>query len=368
MKAAKTITELAQEIQRQADAKEDFIVATPKIHVSTSTDDGDMAMSFTTDEGVFDGSMLSLAREQLGIQLAVPKAFFERLRVGVPSKNSRAARPANPTLLDHTLNTLLESEPRNRMVRTLDGNVRAWLSNRYRMLDNLDLAEAILPTIAGMDRALIEGEITDLKLYIKVLLPTIQAEVPEVGDIVQAGFIVKNSEVGHGTLSVQPMVYTLRCKNGMILPEYSQKRYHVGRAWASGEEEAYKVFSDETLRKDDEAFFAKVTDVVKAAADETKFADIVARLGEAATTTPMDDVQEGVTRVVKKYALTEGEGKGILNHLAAGGNLSLYGLHSAITEFAQSVDSYDRSVELEELGGEVIVMPKAEWRAIAVTA
>lgn len=36
------------------------------------------------------------------------------------------------------------------MLRTLDGNLRAFLSNRYRRLDNLELVDHILPVIAQM--------------------------------------------------------------------------------------------------------------------------------------------------------------------------------------------------------------------------
>lgn len=37
---------------------------------------------------------------------------------------------------------------------------------------------------------------------------------PEIvpGDIVQAGFVVSNSEIGLGALKVEPLVYRLICK------------------------------------------------------------------------------------------------------------------------------------------------------------
>jgi len=39
------------------------------------------------------------------------------------------------------------------MVRIMDGNVRAFLSDRYRRLDHLELCTAVLPVINEMDRA-----------------------------------------------------------------------------------------------------------------------------------------------------------------------------------------------------------------------
>ena len=42
------------------------------------------------------------------------------------------------------------------MVRTLDGTVRAFLSNRYRRIDNLDIAEIVLPVIQQMEDAYLD--------------------------------------------------------------------------------------------------------------------------------------------------------------------------------------------------------------------
>ncbi len=55
-----------------------------------------------------------------------------------------------------------------------------------------------------------------------------KAEV-EVGDVVIAGFVISNSEVGLGSLRVEPLVFRFVCKNGMICKDYAQKRYHVGK-------------------------------------------------------------------------------------------------------------------------------------------
>ena len=49
-----------------------------------------------------------------------------------------------PELLAENVNSWFQREPTQRMVRTLDGTVRAFLSNRYRRIDNLDIAEIVL--------------------------------------------------------------------------------------------------------------------------------------------------------------------------------------------------------------------------------
>lgn len=64
-------------------------------------------------------------------------------------------------------------------------------------------------------------------MYIKVVNERIQTEVVP-GDIVQAGILISNSEVGMGSVSVKPLIYRLVCTNGMVADVGVGKR-HVGR-------------------------------------------------------------------------------------------------------------------------------------------
>jgi hypothetical protein len=43
------------------------------------------------------------------------------------------------------------------------------------------------------------------------------------------------------------------------------------------------------------------------------------------------------------------------------GDLSLFGLINAVTRTASDVESYDRSVELQRIGGKIIELPKSVW-------
>jgi hypothetical protein len=90
--------------------------------------------------------------------------------------------------------------------------VRAVLSDRYRRLDNFDLAENVLPILQRLEGASFESvELTETKMYLKVVTPRVAFEIAP-GDVVQAGIVITNSEVGCGTLSVQPLIYRLVCQ------------------------------------------------------------------------------------------------------------------------------------------------------------
>src|SRR3970040_5988 len=90
-------------------------------------------------DGVY--GITNLARRQLADKLKIPFTYFERMRT------------EQPALLDRNVNTWLQTDNERRMIRTLDGQVRAVLSDRYRRLDNFDLAENVLPLPPRPDRA-----------------------------------------------------------------------------------------------------------------------------------------------------------------------------------------------------------------------
>lgn len=59
-------------------------------------------------------------------------------------------REERPDLLAYNANTWFKQENSQRMLRTLDGSARAYLSNRYRRIDNIDIAGVTLPILGGL--------------------------------------------------------------------------------------------------------------------------------------------------------------------------------------------------------------------------
>jgi len=162
MKAGRTLHELAPEIERQSAGKRDFIVDTSEHLTMLTTSDGSELHIAGSGEFAFR----PLAHEQVADYLDIPRKFYSRLREG------------HPALLDHNVNALLRHQPKRRMVRTLDGKVRAFLSDRYRRLDNDELAQAILPVLGEIPGVQFPStEITETRLYIKAVAPRVSGEV-----------------------------------------------------------------------------------------------------------------------------------------------------------------------------------------------
>lgn len=350
MKTGKTLQELAIELDRQQAAKKDMIVDMGALAMGSS--DTGLALQVTGGSTSAQYGINDIAHRQIGQHLKIPALYYDRMRTEYPE------------LLVQNVNGWFSRTPdTKRMLRTMDGTARALLSDRYRRIDNFEVASAVLPIISGMDGASVEScELTDSRMYLKVVNPRVTAEVKK-GDIVQAGIIISNSEVGMGSVNVSPLVYRLVCSNGMIAQDGAVRKYHVGRANEGGED--FSIYRSETIEADDRAFLMKLEDSVRAAVDQAKFAAIVNRMREATEATMEAKVVPQVVELAsKEYGMTEAEGKGILGHLIAGGDLSLYGLANAVTRQAQDVESYDRSTELEATGYKIITMAPALWRSL----
>lgn len=351
MRSGRTLVSLAQELQRQLESKKDLVVPSPLMRHSTS-ENGATSLVVEESGGPVAYGVMPLARRQLADKLGIPYAYFERMR------------EKQPALLDSNANTWLQSESDRRLLRTLDGNVRAVLSDRYRRLDNYDLAEHVLPILQRLPEVVFESvELTETRMYVKCVTPRLKFEMAP-GDIVQAGIAISNSEVGQGTLSVQPLLFRLVCCNGLIVADRALRKTHVGRALGQ-EDDGVTVYQDDTLRADDRAFFLKVRDVVQAAVSEVTFRQAALKMQRTMGIRLTGDPVQSVEVLAQRYTLTDAERSGVLRHLVMEGDLSGYGLVNAVTHYSQEVEDYDRATEFEALGGKLIELSAAEWKPLA---
>lgn len=354
MKYGRSLTSLAEELERQLKTKLDMIVPTPLMHHQTASG-GATSITVETPDGVKSFGTTDAFRRQLADKLKIPFAYFERMRT------------EQPQLLDRNVDTWLHDEPEQRMVRTLDGQARAFLSDRYRRLDNYDLLQHVFPILRQLPDARFDSvELTPSRMYLKVVTPRVQFEM-QPGDIVQAGVVVSNSEIGQGMLSVQQLIFRCKCRNGLIVPDRALRKTHVGRLAEASIDEV-TLFKDDTLAADDQAFFLKVRDVVQAAVSESTFAVAAEKMRRTLGIHIKGDPVKAVEMLSTRYLLNEQERAGVLRSLIAEADLTGYGLVNAVTGYAQEVDDYDRSTELEAVAGRMIEQSTGEWAALAEAA
>lgn len=351
MKTGRPLNEVMMELNRQNQRKKDYIGSAQALRLF---DDGQ-----TFEIGSMSGAQ----------QFGTTRLFHRQVAsaLGIPAKYYDIMQSQKPELLAQNVNAWLSDRENSYMIRTMDyggGRVaRALLSDRYRRIDNMEIASAVLPLFAGSDQyEVISSEVTENRMYLKILSRRLEMEVVP-GDYVQAGVVISNSEVGLGSVNVQPLVYRLVCTNGMIVNDMGERKNHVGRA-AKAVEDSFHIYSDETMEAEDKAFLLKLRDVTMAAIEEGRFAQVVGKLKESAGIPITGKVTEVVELTGKTYGFNTDEQDSILQYLIAGGDLSQYGLSNAITRASQDVESYDRATALEGIGWQVAAMPATQWKEL----
>jgi hypothetical protein len=352
MQTGISLQALAKEIEAQEQAKRDFVADTRSMTVLPT--DASLAMELEGADGTFP--FTTTMHEQVSNKTAIPRVYYDRMREAAPS------------LLAQNVNHWLRAQPEQRMVRTLYGNARALVSDKFRPLDHPEMLRAVLPVLHEAGVEVRSSQVTERRLYLQVTSRRLEGEVKR-GDAVQFGLVIANSEIGMGALSVSEMIYRLVCLNGAILGTAVRKS-HVGKRISDDGlgMEAVEFYADETRRADDRAFFLKLRDTVKGLLTEARFEMQLTKLRDAAERKIEGDPIKVVEVTQRRLGLTDGERGDVLRHLVQGGDLSAWGLANAVTRLAHDSTDYDRSVELERLGARVIELPKSEWQVISQAA
>ena len=362
MKAGLGVNELATQVTELAKARKDYIVNSDHIHYQADTAG---KVSIAIQQPKQSGSDIELLPtqlmlDQIGARLEIPRKYFKRMQSDAPD------------LLVRNLEHWSHRNPERRMVRTFAGRAdngwdvgRAYLSDRYKRLENEQVLAQIVPQLAQVGGISIQDcQITENRMYVKAVTPKVQGEIKK-GDAVQAGVIISNSEVGGGALNISPLVFRLVCLNGMILPDKRFRAFHVGRR-AEESESVYEMLTDETRQADDHAILLKARDVANSIFNQDYFDKLLLPLREAAE----DELEtkrpdKAVEVLSRQIGMNEEEQMSVLTHLISGGDLSRWGMANAVTRAAQDVASYDRSVHLETVGGNIIHLDRDEWKDIS---
>jgi hypothetical protein len=366
MKLGKTLSELAAEIERQAEAKRDFVASTKDMQLIAADE-------VYLDLGGVSGERFKIgatAHDQIAEQAGIPTAYYRRMLA------------KEPALLAENVNTWFAEEPQNRMLRTLDGKARALRSDKFRPLDNYELLEAALPALQASSLDIVSCEVDERRLYVKAVDRAIQRHIPNghrmgdgthtmfripSGDIVPA-VQISNSEIGYGSLSVTGGWLDNGCTNlAWMFKERGLRKNHVGARLDVGDE-LYKVLTSEAREATDKAIWLQFRDAVSAAISVEGFDNLVTSLVEAAGDKFDGDPVKIIEVTAKRFGLSESARTSVLRHLIEGGDLSRFGLANAVTSAANGVEAYETATDMEAVGGKIIELPRHEWKELAKAA
>jgi len=325
------------------------------------------------------------------VQVFRPTDIFDEgvsSRVGIPRAFLRTLRENGWTdLIDGTLNGLIfgktvsdGSSPEPRVIREpLDksfmlralkdadggeiGSARALLSNAYKIVDH---TETLRAAMAGMKAAglgpqnITSCDLTGRRMYVTVEVPEIRVQAesllknyvsPFTGNrgaenpVVHAGFVLGNSETGHGSFFLYPRIVAEVCTNGMTIKKDvgALAQRHLGARLDDG----LVDYSDATRRANRELIMSMARDTVRTFMTEDYLHTVVRKLEEKAGE-PVRQPEKAIKEVTQKLEVSALYDD-VLAHFIKGSDLTRGGIMHAVTAAAQSGDiDADKAFMMEE--------------------
>ena len=347
MKSQYNIEELASKLMENARNKKDMIVDTSYM---TAIANGDVKLHIEDKKlGIDDTyTMNNTCLNQIATKVGISKKYLDKMRDG------------HNALLQDNFNYWMHKTPKQQMIRTQGTTARAFLSDKYKRVDNEEIANTVLPILLDKGYEIMSSAITDSKMYIKARLPKLEREVTK-GDVVQAGVTISNSEVGAGSVNVSPFIYRLICANGMTINDARLNSRHLTSSQATIDG-VWTVLSDEAKELDNRALLAKVKDVVLSTTDEVRFNQNVAKMTDA-TEIKIKSPTKVIEVLENRYDLSKLEGESILENLVNRRDdnqkfANLWSVVNSITALGNTMEDYDRGTKMQEIGGRLLNEPQ----------
>ncbi|MEV0734085.1 DUF932 domain-containing protein [Polymorphospora sp. NPDC050346] len=381
-----TLQDLAAMLQDQHGRKLDVVAPAATIGtrdaqlVLAGTDVEITADGVTATDGVYTPT--EVFDDGLAAKLGIPVAYLRRLRAN------------RPDLYDANVNGWLRDatppETRSFLVRCFRGSgggpgiARALLSDRYGIVDNLDVLMAALDGVrrAGVDVDIDGCDLTERRMYVRVVAPQIKAFAPDllagyrspwgghdVGDgwtpqrvaqaagreslayasgdepVLFAGFVLSNSEVGAGRFTITPRLTVQICGNGLTITADALSKVHLGARL----DEGVVRWSRDTERRALELVTAQSRDAVEHYLNADYLTAKIRDL-ESKAAVPVRDAAPTVEAVAKALSFTADQQATILNHFIRGGQLTAGGIMHAVTSAAQTIADADTAHAMEAAG------------------
>ncbi|WP_448510675.1 hypothetical protein [Immundisolibacter sp.] len=359
-----SIQDIVELLQNQSAKKADFIVPNKAIRM---VDDEFIVESLPIqDNGIFQSMGISTSEtetlafrpiehfhSQICNYLGIPTVYYKRMQ-------------KFPYLLNQNVNHWLEQDPEDlRMVRTFkadnndSGIARAFLSNAYSPIENLDVLVATLDAIKGMKGIEVDAcDISETRFYARFVNRDIEIQAPEllknyrdpnnggggVGKGIVAGFILKNSEVGVGRFEISGRSVVLACSNGLTRKNDGYKKRHLGTRLDEGE----IIWTERTKERNYSLIMSQISDYANHFMSKEYLQMVVDELSELnkkKLERPID-----VTQNIAKgfFGLTDDKMAKVLNNFINWGDASRFGVASAFTRYAQETENADEQFNIEE--------------------
>lgn len=280
---------------------------------------------------------------QASLRAGIPWAYVQRLR----------EEPGWGTeLIAHNFNEVFRrangKNDERFLVRSVNGEVRGLLSDRFKRLDSRPLLDAFARACDDVGALPCEAHVSDLRVAVRALLPRVYEPVKH--EVMAFGVSLENSDFGAGALSVRTFCLRLWCSNFAIADD-SLREVHLG---ARLPEEI--SWSDRTTSLEARRTASAVGDIVRGQLSKARidaFQDAIRSANEQKV-----DPREALQLLRK--TLTAGEAQRAVEkfnspdvELLPPGNTT-WRLSNSISWLAGATDDVDRKLELERLAGRLL--------------
>jgi hypothetical protein len=300
---------------------------------------------------------------QMAEKMQIPKNYYDKCLI------------QKGNLLSDQVNYWLKNSGKNYMIRSFkdvdspNGYARAFLSDRFKTIDNFDILITALDEIKNFPNIQIEAcDLSETKMYVRFFDPTIEVSAPELlknyrnpqtgntdsGNTIISGFTLTNSEVGAGGFSISPRGIILACSNGMTQKQDQLRRVHLGEKQDTG----FIQWSDETDIQNLRLIQSQTKDAIRTFLSPEYWNKVIDRITEKAVL-PLDHPLECTKNVCKSLSLSDKQTENVLNYFMDGGQRNRFGVVQAVTFLAHETENSDLQYSLEEQAMELIpVMDK----------
>jgi hypothetical protein len=315
------------------------------------------------DGNVHEYSITNWTHGQLANYTGIPYSYYNK----VMSTSTKL-------LAENVNHWFAQNKDDVRMVR-LDGSyMRAFVSDRFKRIDNYDVASIAVSEAKEVTKTIKfrQAWITDKMMNLELIDPTQiiyidpdkQAQFEQHDpsenyfykpgeDVYMAGISITNSEVGYKAFEAQTYLYRLSCSNGLVMP-YSVRRVHLGGRIDEGD------WSGKTRELDISLTESQIRDIVRKAFEKNSIDKAIDELRKAKNE-KIPHPQVFVDITAREFGFSDVEKDNIWSNLSIEGDLSKYGFIQAMTRTAQmhlGKAENERKYEMEKIAGTLVAGDK----------
>lgn len=286
------------------------------------------------------------ALDQLADRAAFPRTYAHELL----ANTNEWARD----LLAHNLRTLYQQGSDGRyLTRSVGGEMRGFLSDKYRRLDSRPLLESFVKSFTEMGAVPSNGYALETKVGVRCLLPMVFEPVEH--EVMAFGLHWGNSDFGDGTHLLRLVMFRLWCTNEAIMQD-SLRQIHLGKRLSED-----FTYSDKTYQLDTSASASAVKDMVEHLLSPAHINESVALVKRASE----HEVKPGAISAWLKKHLTKSEAKVAEDSFNSADVINLppgntsWRLSNTISLLARDTKNENRKLDLQRLAGKAVEVATA---------